>query len=100
MLSPMAPHLCEELWEMLGHTGGLMAARFPRPDPQALAVDTVTLVVQVNGKVRGRLDMPFGAGEADVQREALALPAVSQHLSGRAPKKIVVVPDKLVNVVG
>jgi leucyl-tRNA synthetase len=100
MLSPMAPHLCAELWEILGHTGGLMSERFPRPDPAALAVDTVTLVVQVNGKVRGRLDVPAGSAEADVQREALALPAVSQHLSGRAPKKVVVVPDKIVNIVG
>jgi len=100
MLSPMAPHLCAELWEMLGHDRGPLAERFPHPDPGALAVDSVTLVVQVNGKVRGRLDVPAGAPEDDLRRAALELPAVAQHLAGRTPKKVVVIPDKLVNVVG
>jgi leucyl-tRNA synthetase len=100
MLSPMAPHLCEELWEALGHDTGILSAGFPAVDTSAIARDSVTLVVQVNGKVRARLDMPAGAAETDVQREALALPVVSQHLAGREPKKVVVIPDKLVNVVG
>jgi leucyl-tRNA synthetase len=76
-----------------------LAVRFPQPDLSALTVDSVTLVVQVNGKIRGRLDMPAGAAEADVKREALALPAVAQQLAGNAPRKVIVIPDKLVNIV-
>jgi leucyl-tRNA synthetase len=99
MLSPMAPHLCEELWEELGHKNGVMAARFPQADPAALTVDTVTFVVQVNGKVRARLDVPAGTPDADVERQALALPVIVQLLEGRAPRKVFVVANKLVNVV-
>src|SRR5262249_27573162 len=100
MLSPMAPHLCEELWEKMGHAEGIIAARFPQPDTRALAVDTGMLVVQVNGKVRARLEVPAGASDGDVERQALGLPAVKQNLGGRAPRKIVVVQDKLVSIVG
>ena len=99
MLSPMAPHLCEELWEGLGHPDGVMAARFPRADTAALAVDTVTLVVQVNGKVRARLDVAVGTADAEVERQALELPVITQLLAGRPPRKVIVVTDKLVNVV-
>jgi leucyl-tRNA synthetase len=60
----------------------------------------VTLVVQVNGKVRARLDVPAGSAETDIERLALAHPQVSVHLAGRPPRKVVVIPDKLVNVVG
>jgi leucyl-tRNA synthetase len=100
MLAPMAPHLCEELWERLGHTGGVMAARFPQPNLEALEVQEVTLVVQVNGKVRARLDVPAGTGESEIERLALEHPQVTSHLAGRKPRKVIVVPDKLVNVVG
>jgi len=100
MLAPMAPHLCEELWEELGHSGGIMASRFPQPDLAALAQETVTLVVQVNGKVRARLEVPAGSTETDVERLALGHPQVSASLGGRPPRKVVVIPDKLVNVVG
>jgi leucyl-tRNA synthetase len=100
MLGPMAPHICEEMWEQLGHTGGLLAARIPNPDPAALTVDAVTLVVQVNGKVRARFEVPVGTPEAEVERLALAQPQVTAALSGRAPRKVIVVGDKLVNVVG
>src|SRR5262249_44620016 len=91
MLSPMAPHLCEELWEKMGHSAGIRAGRSPQPDRRALAADTVTLVVQVNGKVRARLEVPAGAADGEVERQALALPAVTQNLGGRAPRKVVVV---------
>jgi leucyl-tRNA synthetase len=99
MLGPMAPHLCEELWESLGQKGGLLSARFPEPDPSALTIDAVTLVVQVNGKVRARLEVPVGTPAAEVERLALVHPQVDAS-GGRAPRKVIVVGDQLVNVVG
>jgi leucyl-tRNA synthetase len=100
LLAPIAPHLCEEIWEELGYRDGILAARFPDPDPAALEQDSVTLVVQVNGKVRARLEVPAGAPEADVRRLALAHPQVAPHLGGRDPRKVIVVPDRIVNIVG
>jgi leucyl-tRNA synthetase len=100
LLGPMAPHICEEMWEELGHEGGILAARVPELDPAALEVDSVTLIVQVNGKVRARIEVPAGSPEAEVERLALAHPQVATHLSGRAPRKVIVVADTLVNVVG
>jgi leucyl-tRNA synthetase len=100
MLGPMAPHLAEELWERLGHAGGLQAQRFPEPLAAALEVETVTLVVQVNGKVRARLEVPAGTDAGEVERLALTQPQVAAQLGGRTPRKVVVVPGKLVNVVG
>jgi leucyl-tRNA synthetase len=100
LLGPMAPHICEEIWEELGHADGILAARFPELDPAALEVDSVTLIVQVNGKVRARIEVPTGSPEAEIERLALAHPHVATHLSGRAPRKVIVVADKLVNVVG
>jgi leucyl-tRNA synthetase len=102
MLAPMTPHLAEELWEMLGHSDGLWNATWPYlgVEQQELARDEeVEIVVQVNGRVRARLKVAAGLGEADLIPKALAEPAVAQHINGKRVVKQIVVPDKLVNLV-
>jgi leucyl-tRNA synthetase len=100
MLAPLAPHLGEELWRKLGHGESVAHAPWPAADPALLEEKTVTLVVQVNGKRRGELVLPAGADDATVEAAALALEPVQRHLAGRAPKKVIVVPGRIVNVVG
>jgi leucyl-tRNA synthetase len=97
MLAPVAPHIAEELWERLGHDTTLAYEPFPVADPALLAVATVTMPVQVNGKVRARVEVPVDTDEAGVRAAALA--AVGDDLGGRAPRKVIVVPGRVVSVV-
>jgi leucyl-tRNA synthetase len=99
MLAPMTPHLSEELWEMLGHTDGLWKVGWPAFDPELARDEEVEIVIQVNGRVRARLKVPAGLGEADLVPKALAEPAVAQQINGKRVVKQIVVPDKLVNLV-
>ena len=99
MLAPMTPHLAEELWEMLGHKEGLWTIAWPDFDPELARDEEVEVVVQVNGRVRARLKVTAGLGEADLVPKALAEPAVAQHINGKRVVKQIVVPDKLVNLV-
>jgi leucyl-tRNA synthetase len=102
MLAPMTPHLAEELWEMLGHADGLLKAEWPTlvEAQKVLArVEEVEEVVQVNGRVRARMMVSAGLGEAELVPKALAIPAVAQHINGKRVVKQIVVPDKLVNLV-
>ena len=99
LLNPFAPHLAEELWERLGHQEMLARTPWPRHDPALLKEDQVTLVLQVNGKVRSHLTLPAGAGQEEIKQRALADPAVQKWLSGKPPKNLIVVPNRLVNVV-
>jgi leucyl-tRNA synthetase len=100
MLSPAAPHLAEQLWTRLGGQGLCMLAPWPETDPAWLTADEVTVVVQVNGKVRGRILVPAGAGEEARRAAALACPEAQQHLQGREIVKVVVPPGgKLVSIV-
>jgi leucyl-tRNA synthetase len=99
MLAPMTPHLAEELWEMLGHKQGLWTVAWPGFDPELARDEEVEVVVQVNGRVRARLKVAAGLGEADLVPKALAEPAVAQHIDGKRVVKQIVVPDKLVNLV-
>jgi len=102
MLAPMTPHLAEELWEMLGHPDGLWKASWPvlaAAQKDLARVEEVEVVVQVNGRVRARLKVAAGLGEADLVPKALAEPAVAQHINGKRVVKQIVVPDKLVNLV-
>ena len=99
MVSPYAPHMAEELWERLGHRGGLTAARWPAFDADAARAAEVVVPVQVNGKLRGRIAVPPGAGEDEVRARALADPAVLAHVAGKTVRKVIVVQDKLVSVV-
>ena len=100
LIAPMTPHIAEEIWQALGNAAPLVASDWPKADPAWLVVDTVTLAVQVNGKLRGTLDVPLGAEAKAVESLAMALPAVQTHLAGRTPKKVIVVPNKIVNIVG
>ena len=99
MLSPFTPHLCEELWEKLGRTGGLRAAAWPEYDPAAARADEVVVPVQVNGKLRARLTVAADAAEEDLREAALAESAVRSHTAGRTIVRVVLVRGKLVNVV-
>jgi len=99
ILAPFAPHLAEELWSRLGHPQSLAWEAWPRVDESLLKADTVEVVVQVNGKLRARLQLPAGLEGAEAERLALADPKVKEQLEGRTPKKVIVVKDKIVNVV-
>ncbi|TNH23630.1 leucine--tRNA ligase [Micromonospora orduensis] len=97
MVAPFAPHIAEELWRRMGHETSLTYADFPTADPALLVADTVTYPVQVNGKVRGRVEVPADASEETVR--AAALDAVAATLAGKEPRKVIVVPGRLVSVV-
>ncbi|MGX7675279.1 leucine--tRNA ligase [Plantactinospora sp. DSM 117369] len=97
MLSPFAPHIAEELWHRLGHAESLAYEPFPVADPSLLVAETVTYPVQVNGKVRGRVEVPAEATEEAIRSAALA--AVADQLAGREPRKVIVVPGRMVSVV-
>ncbi|MEV4216230.1 leucine--tRNA ligase [Micromonospora sp. NPDC049662] len=97
MVAPFAPHLAEELWRKLGHDTSLTYADFPVADPALLVADTVTYPVQVNGKVRGRVEVPADAADETVR--AAALEAVAATLAGREPRKVIVVKGRMVSVV-
>jgi leucyl-tRNA synthetase len=99
MLSPFAPHTCEELWERTGHIGGLSQARWPVYDPEVAKAEEVVVPVQVNGRVRARLTVPAAATEQDLRERALADPAVRTHTAGKTVKTVVVAKGRLVNVV-
>ncbi|MEY3091297.1 MAG: leucyl-tRNA synthetase [Actinomycetota bacterium] len=99
MLSPLCPHLAEELWARLGHSGSITFVAFPVPDPGLLVDDSVEYPVQINGKVRARISAPADADQAAVQAIALADDKVVAALAGAAPKKVIVVPGRMVNLV-
>ncbi|MCM8596700.1 leucine--tRNA ligase [Accumulibacter sp.] len=99
MLAPIVPHICEALHSALRPGQTASAQPFPKPDPRALAVDEIELVLQVNGRLRGSLRVPASAGRAEIELAAVASEVAQKHLAGGAPKKVVVVPGRLVNVV-
>jgi leucyl-tRNA synthetase len=99
MVAPLSPHLAEELWQRLGHDKSLAHGPFPAADPQYLVTDTVEYPVQVNGKVRGRITVAADADKASLEASALADEKVQAFLAGAAPKKVIVVPGRLVNLV-
>ncbi|MEY3131903.1 MAG: leucyl-tRNA synthetase, partial [Actinomycetota bacterium] len=99
MLSPLCPHLASELWQRLGRTDEITYAAFPIADPALLVSDTMEIPVQVNGKVRARLTVPRGASNDELTALALADEAVSKAMAGKPAKNVVVVPQRLVNVV-
>jgi leucyl-tRNA synthetase len=99
LLGPFAPHVTEELWQQLGHSTSLFTQAWPVADATALARREVTVVLQVDGKVRSRLTIEVDATEDKVQRLALADHRLRPWLEGRAVDRVVVVPNRLVNVV-
>ncbi|HEY6009856.1 MAG TPA: leucine--tRNA ligase [Nitrospirota bacterium] len=99
LLAPFAPHFAEELWESIGNADMIANAPWPQHDPAAIVATEVTVVVQVNGKVRSKLTVPVGTADRELETAALADPKVKEFTAGKVPKKVIVVPGKLVNVV-
>ncbi len=99
LIAPFAPHVAEELWERLGHRTSVHLERYVEPDESVLAADEITLVVQVNGKVRARIPAAAGVSEADAVALALGDPNVRVHLGGKQVRKHIYVQDKLLNLV-
>ena len=99
LLAPFAPHLAEELWQKLGGTGSVHRQRWPVADPAALIRDTIPLVIQIKGKVRGNLEVPADADKATLEKLALESEVAARWLEGKAPSRVIVVPGKLVNLV-
>jgi leucyl-tRNA synthetase len=99
LMSPMTPHLSEEIWTLLGGEGLIANAPWPKADPAMLIDDTVTLPIQVNGKRRDEITVPKDMDKAEVEKLALATDGVKRALDGAAPKKVIVVPGRIVNVV-
>jgi leucyl-tRNA synthetase len=99
LLSPIAPHIAQTLWKELGYGDDILQATWPEVDEAALVQDEIELVIQVNGKLRGNLTVAKTAGKAMLEQLALVHPSVEKHLAGALPKKIVVVPGRLINIV-
>jgi len=99
LLAPFAPHISEELWQLLGNAPTVLKAPWPSPDPAALTRDQVEVVIQVNGKVRGRTLVAAGLDAKSLEKCALDVESVRKHLHGKTVQKVVVVPDKLVSIV-
>ena len=99
VLSPFAPHMGEELWHVLGHEGSVCDARWPKWNEEYLKESQVKYTVLFNGKPRYNIEVPTGTGKDEVQRIALANPGAEKWVAGKTPKKVIVVPGKIVNVV-
>ena len=99
VLAPITPHVCHALWQALGFQTALIDEPWPEPDAEALAQDVHTLVVQVNGKLRGHIRVPVNSDEAAVRLAALADAHVRKFVADRPVRRVIVVPGKLVNVV-
>jgi leucyl-tRNA synthetase len=99
MFAPMMPHLAEECWTQTGHAGLVAEAAWPHADPALAAEDRIIMPVQVNGKKRAELEIPADAINSLVESEALKLDIVARELNGRTPKKVIIVPKRIVNVV-
>ncbi|MCX7927179.1 MAG: leucine--tRNA ligase [Candidatus Omnitrophica bacterium] len=99
LLAPIAPHMCEELWQILGHKDSLAKEKWPQYDPAWLVEKTVTIVVQVNGKVRSRLEAPVDCSESELKEAVLGDEKLKPWLSTGPIKKFVVVPNKIINIV-
>ncbi len=99
MLAPMTPHLAEELWEMLGHSGGLWTVSWPAINAELAKDEEVEIPVQINGKMRGKIRVAAGATEEDVMKLASAEAGIVGHLAGKTIRKVIYVADKLLNIV-
>jgi leucyl-tRNA synthetase len=97
--APMMPHLAETCWQALGHKNLVVETPWPKADPDLVRQDTLTLGVQVNGKLRGQIEVPHDAAEAIVRERALGLDGVVRAMEGKTPKRVIVVKGRIVNVV-
>ncbi|WP_314407926.1 leucine--tRNA ligase [Pseudomonas kuykendallii] len=99
LLAPITPHICHELWNRLGHDGAVIDAKWPALDESALVQDSLQLVIQVNGKLRGQIEMPASAGREEIEAAARQNENVLRFTEGLTIRKVIVVPGKLVNIV-
>jgi leucyl-tRNA synthetase len=99
LIGPMMPHLAESCWEALGHSQFVAMTPWPVADDALVAADTITIAVQVNGKLRGTIAVAPGADNASMEKDALALDTVARALDGKTPRKVIVVPKRIVNIV-
>ncbi|MFR6520305.1 MAG: class I tRNA ligase family protein, partial [Bilophila wadsworthia] len=99
LLAPITPHVCEELWEDLGHARSIDQEPWPVWKEDALQRDVLTVVIQINGKLRGKIEVPASASKEEVEQLALTEQNIVRHLEGLTVRKVVVIPGKLVNVV-
>src|SRR6185503_10596439 len=99
MLAPMAPHLAEELWEMLGHQSGVSLAGWPEYNPQLAEEEQIEIIIQINGRLRGKIRVDAGLGKDELIERAVNDPRIKQLLHGQRVVQIIAVPNKLVNIV-
>ncbi|WP_415718723.1 leucine--tRNA ligase [Maridesulfovibrio sp.] len=99
VLSPIAPHICEELWAAMGYEGYIAEVEWPEHDEDALVTDEILIIIQVNGKMRGKLSVPAAASKEEIEKTALAHENVTKHTDGKTIRKVIVVPGKLINIV-
>jgi leucyl-tRNA synthetase len=99
LFHPMMPHLAEECWAVLGHKTLVASEPWPTLEPDLLVEDTITLPVQINGKKRADVTVARNATSAEIETAVLGLDAVKRALDGKSPKKVIVVPQRIVNVV-
>ena len=99
LLAPYCPHLCEEIWQQMGNPYSIFHQSWPKYDENALTTKTITLVVQINGKVRDRLEVQAGLPQPDIEKIVLASEKVKEYTEGKIVRKVIVVPDKLANIV-
>ena len=99
LMSPMTPHLSEEIWEKLGEKNLVSREPWPKVDENLLSDDTITMPIQVNGKRRGQIEVQKGLEPSEIEILALAEETVQRAVNGASPKKVIVVPGRIVNVV-
>jgi leucyl-tRNA synthetase len=99
VVAPMMPHLAETCWAALGKAGLVADAAWPAVDPALLVEDSVTLAVQINGKLRSTIELPVGSARSTIEQMVLSLEPVARMLGGKPPRKLIIVPDRIVNVV-
>jgi len=99
LLAPSAPHVAEELWHRLGHDTSVHLQPWPEYDPARIVETQITLIIQVNGKVRDKIETPADIPEEEAKQLALASPRVTPHLDGKTPRQVIYVPGRLVNIV-
>jgi len=99
LLSPIVPHIAHTLWHEIGETGDIIDARWPTLDKSALVSDTIDLVIQVNGKLRSRIEVSVDSSKDEIEKTTLADPKIQKYIENNPVKKIIVVPGRLVNIV-
>ena len=99
LMAPITPHICETLWEMLGESGSVVNTPWPEIDEAARVRDLITLVVQINGKLRARIELAPGSNEDQAMAVAMAESNVTRHMDDKSIRKVIHIPDRLLNIV-